>query len=338
MKKKINLDTYRIIAALLIIGIHTYPFTSISKNLDFIFTHVIFRIAVPFFLMLTGYFVLPTIIKDKEKLKKYTKKILKIYIISIIIYIPINIYGGLLKEINIIEIFKMIFINGTMYHLWYFPGLIMGIWLTYYIIKKTNKKNTLLILILLYIIGLLGDSYYELTEQIHFLKNIYKIIFIIFDYTRNGIFYVPIFLYLGYITKEKTNTTKIKNNIILTIIFLILMILEGITLYYFEIQKHDSMYAFLPLLMYNLFLTITYKNNTQNKKLRNISTIIYIIHPLFIIITRLIGKILNIEKILIENSIVHYITVSLLSITFSITIIKLKTYIKTRNKLLTKQS
>ena len=43
------IDIMRIIASILVIGIHTYPFLQISPSLDFITTHIIGRIAVPFF-------------------------------------------------------------------------------------------------------------------------------------------------------------------------------------------------------------------------------------------------------------------------------------------------
>ena len=47
-----------------------------------------------------------------------------------------NIYMGKFNNISIFSIIKDILINGTLYHLWYFPALILGIWITYYFIKK----------------------------------------------------------------------------------------------------------------------------------------------------------------------------------------------------------
>ncbi len=50
-----RIDGFRVIAALLIIAIHTYPFASLSQEIEFMFTHVLARVAVPFFLMVTGF-------------------------------------------------------------------------------------------------------------------------------------------------------------------------------------------------------------------------------------------------------------------------------------------
>ena len=52
------LDLFRIVAAVLVVAIHIAPFELISGNVDLAFTYILGRIAVPFFLMVTGYFVL----------------------------------------------------------------------------------------------------------------------------------------------------------------------------------------------------------------------------------------------------------------------------------------
>lgn len=320
MLKKLNMDKFRILCAIFIIAIHTYPFVTVNQNLEIIFTHIICRVGVPFFLMVTGYFVLPKAINNKQKLVEYTKKILKIYILSILLYLPINIYSGNISN-SILEIIKYIFINGTFYHLWYFPALILGIWIVYYLIKKLNKKTIVTILLVLYIIGLFGDSYYKLGNSINFVSLFYNVIFNIFDYTRNGLFYTPIFLYLGY--AFNTRKLKIKNSLVLFIISLILMIIEGLIINHYHIQKHDSMYIMLIPVMIFLFSLILNTSTSNNKKLRNLSTIIYIIHPLIIVLVRLLSKVFSLE-IMVTNSLVHFVLVTILSILFSIIYEKIK--------------
>lgn len=320
MLKKLNMDKFRILCAIFIIAIHTYPFVTVNQNLEIIFTHIVCRVGVPFFLMVTGYFVLPKAINNKQKLVEYTKKILKIYILCILLYLPVNIYSGNISN-SISEIIKDIFINGTFYHLWYFPALILGIWIVYYLIKKLNKKTIVTILLVLYIIGLFGDSYYKLGNSINFVSSFYNVIFSIFDYTRNGLFYTPIFLYLGYAFNIRK--LKIKNSLVLFIISLILMIIEGLIINHYHIQKHDSMYIMLIPVMIFLFSLILNTSTSNNKKLRNLSTIIYIIHPLIIVLVRLLSKVFNLE-IMVTNSLVHFALVTILSILFSILYEKIK--------------
>ena len=109
MSKKINIDIWRFIVSFLIVAIHISPFDKISSEFDFFFTRILGRIAVPLFLMITGYYILDRALKDKQVLVDYTKKILKIYLLCISLYLPINIYMGSFKNIDIITILKDFF-------------------------------------------------------------------------------------------------------------------------------------------------------------------------------------------------------------------------------------
>lgn len=326
MKKILNLDTFRFMVAFLIVAIHVYPFVSINSELDYYFTHVFCRIGVPLFLMITGYFILP---KDIATLKKYTIKIIKIYLLCMLIYLPINIYAHQLQSWSILDLIKNIFLNGTFYHLWYFPALILGLWVTYFLIKHLNKKLVWVIVVILYIIGLLGDSYYGTLVCIPSVLKLYNIIFQVFDYTRNGLFYVPIFLMLGYSFKDKEKTNN-KLLIVGLIISFVFMFLESYFLRLYDLQRHDSMYLFLVPVMYYLFSLIIYNTNGSNKKLRSLATIIYIIHPLVIIGIRFIGGILNIDDIIVYNNLIHYILVCLISLLCSYLFIKILELIKSK--------
>ena len=53
-----GIDDFRILAAVMVIAIHTAPFSGVSQSLDFLLTYCVGRVAVPFFLMTTGFFVL----------------------------------------------------------------------------------------------------------------------------------------------------------------------------------------------------------------------------------------------------------------------------------------
>lgn len=327
--KKIGFDKARFIAALLVVAIHVYPFVTISEDFDFLFTHVLCRIAVPLFFMITGYFVIPKALESKSNLILYSRKILKIYLLCIIIYLPINIYSGYFNGINIINILRDIFVNGTFYHLWYFPALILGIWILYFMVKNYRDCIVKIIVLILFIVGIFGDSYYGISDKVSVLNFIYKIIFSISKYTRNGLFYAPIFLYLGYSFNNRNfKLDKVKNIILLTI-FILLMELEGYILNLLNFQRHDSMYFSLILVMILIFNLLIVNKKEENRELRNISTLIYIIHPLFIIVVRVIAKITHLENILIDNNLVNYIFVVFLSLGFSIIFEKIKRITKT---------
>ena len=53
-----GIDYFRLIAAFMVIAIHTSPLSVRNEGIDFLITYCVGRIAVPFFFMTTGYFVL----------------------------------------------------------------------------------------------------------------------------------------------------------------------------------------------------------------------------------------------------------------------------------------
>ena len=100
-----SLDGMKLLAAFLVVAIHTSPLESFSGNWDFFLTRVIARLAVPFFFMVTGQFVL----SGQEKFPRpYIKKILVLYGISILFYVPVGIYAGHYQGLTVLACIKML--------------------------------------------------------------------------------------------------------------------------------------------------------------------------------------------------------------------------------------
>ena len=90
-KNYTGIDYFRFIAALLIIAIHTSPLGSFSETGDFMLTRIIARVAVPFFFMTSGFFLISRYTCNAEKLGAFIKKTTLIYGVAILLYIPINV-------------------------------------------------------------------------------------------------------------------------------------------------------------------------------------------------------------------------------------------------------
>lgn len=304
--KKLNIDNIRLILAFFIIAIHTFPFTFINPTFDYMITRVLFRIAVPIYLCITGYFLLPKAQDDKTILIKYLKKISLIYLLSVILYLPLNILNGI-PPLNFLRSF---FLEGTFYHLWYFPALIFGVVITHSLIKYAPRKYHFIIITILYIIGLFGDNYYSLISNVPIIPSIYKIIFSLTGYTRNFLFYTPIFLFLGYQLKYRKVRIPQNKHLIVIATLSIAMFFEGLLIRYFLEPMHTSMYITLPFLIYYLFSYILkYLSQAKDKKARSIATIIYIIHPFIIAV---LNHFINHISIL-NNSLIFYIAISIIS-------------------------
>jgi len=318
-----GIDRFRLIAATLIVGIHTYPLVSISDVVNFYVIHVLARVAVPFFLMVTGYFLLPRYLfrreRDIKPLVNFIKKTGLIYALATLLYLPISIYAGHYAGVNLFTaIARNIVFDGTFYHLWYLPASIIGVLILYVLGRKFSFHVILVIVGALYIIGLFGDNYFGVISGVPFLREIYYFGFNIFSFTRNGLFYAPIFLVMGAIFARSGNRIKSGESIIGLVISLSMLVLEGHLLRNSGLSRHSSMYfALLPSMffLFNILLTIEGKSVAL---LRGVSMWIFILHPLFIIVVRGMARVLRLTHLLVENSVINFITVYIISVVASV--------------------
>ena len=331
MRTKTNyggLDNFRLAAALLVVAIHTSPLTSLSADADFFLTRILARVAVPFFLMVTGQFVVGRFLNGAGKGKgapwRYLCKIMLLYLFSILLYLPIGIYAGHYKALTLGTALRMLFFDGTFYHLWYFPACIMGVLLVYLMSRALKLPAMLAVSSLLYLIGLLGDSYFGLVQKAPFLEGIYEFGFQIFSYTRNGLFLAPLFLVLGawlgtkkdplpekYAEKPGHYTAFCLAGLCVSFL---LMTAEAFWLRSLEFQRHDSMYLMLVPVMLFLYQSLLCLRAKSRRLLRSAALWVYVLHPAFIVVVRGIAKPLKMTALLVDNSIVHYLAVAVLSL------------------------
>lgn len=320
-KSYTGIDCFRFAAALLIIAIHTSPLASFNETADFILTRIIARVAVPFFLMTSGFFLISRYTRNADRLISFIKSTALIYGAAILIYIPVNIYNGYFRMDNLIpNIIKDIVFDGTMYHLWYLPASAIGAVIAWYLVKKVGYKKALAVSVMLYLIGLFGDSWYGISENVSVLNSFYGFVFQITDYTRNGIFFAPVFLILGGLIADNNYKFSFKKSILGFFISFAFMFMEAMMLHHYKLQRHDSMYIFLLPCMFFFFNAVLHFRGKRSVWLRTSSLIIYIIHPMMIVAIRMFSKLLHLQKLFVENSIVHYIMVCLSSVIFGIAV------------------
>ncbi len=326
------LDRFRVIVALLAITNHTSALSSINDTADFFLTRVLARIVVPFFLMVTGQFVAADFLtisrKNGPRLIKYIKKTSLYYLLSILLYLPIGIYAKQYQGMSIGGALRLLIFDGTFYHLWYFPACIMGMLLIYLMSRKLSLRTMTVISAILYIIGLFGDSYYGLAEKVPVLNAVYEFGFHIFSYTRNGLFIAPLFLVLGIwmsVLEHKREENSLQIELMPYIVGLTasfaVMTIEAFTLRHFQLQRHDSMYFALVPTMFFLYQCLLCLPKKPSVSCRTASTWIYILHPAFIVVVRAIAKLLRRTDLLVDNSVVLYLTVTCLSVAAALVIV-----------------
>lgn len=321
-------DWFRLVSAFWIVAIHTGPFSGINGEVDDYLTYCIGRIGVPFFLMMTGYFVLsgtgapgnarPE--EGKRKISQTLKKLGILYLAATVLYLPLTWYAGNLPR-TVGEALRWAVFDGTFYHLWYLPGAMLGVVLTAGLLRHLKPQAAGLVAFCLYLLGLLGDSWYGLVRQNPVLAAFYNGVFSVCSYTRNGIFLMPVFLWMGAIQGRRRMRWSRRKSWMGFGISLAAMLAEGGITRHLGYQRHNSMYLFLPLVMYFLFdILIAGRDGRKSalavpgRRLRKIAMYIYLLHPLCIVLIRGAAGALGVEEVFVANTLLFYLEVCGMSV------------------------
>lgn len=310
-----GIDVFRLVCAVLVIAVHTSPLLSFSGTGDFWLTRVAARVAVPFFFMTSGFFLLSGDAYHTDRLTAFIKKTAGIYGAAILLYLPVNVYSGYFGIDSLVwNVIGDIAFDGTFYHLWYLPASIAGAVIAWHLVRKFGHQKALAVSFILYLTGLFGDSYYGIAQELPVLKGFYDLAFQLSDHTRNGIFFAPVFFILGGFIAAKPHKISFLKSVCGAGASLALMTVEAFILRRYRLQRHDSMYIFLVPCMYYLFHAVLRFQGKRMEGIRTAALIIYIVHPMMIVVTRLFAKLFHLQGMLVENSIVHFGVVCLASV------------------------
>ena len=209
-------DYFRLICAIGVVALHLDPFYDINKSIDFFVGSVLTRLCVPFFFIVSGFFL-----KDKfddwSRLKKYVGHLIKLYVVYSMLYLPVNYYeykedGRMLGEM-FGDFFRKFFFVGSYGQLWYFLALIFASLFLYLLITifGLNDKLMMTITVILFLMGLFFRVYDKpIRDAVDEIK-IVALYDSIFKTTRNGLFFGTPFVYWGnLIWKKKIDVNRKK--------------------------------------------------------------------------------------------------------------------------------
>lgn len=298
-KKNYNaIDVAKFISALLVVGIHTGPFLDINKEANFILIQIIARLAVPLFFVASGFLLFRKLDLTREwndydniqKIKQYLKRLVKLYIIWSILYLPFNYLllkgGDGLQAASILRYIRDFFFTGSYYHLWFLPALLLAVPLSYLLIARLGYKVALVIGCILYLLGMAGNVYPTLLEQIPAVKSVLSVYLSIFSTTRNGLFFGVIFVCIGaFFAKRRIYLRNYVIGIGL-LLSLFLLFVECYSLRAHGFMKDlTSMYLMLipcVSLLFLLLLRIHIKDSPVYRTMRILSLLIYVSHLMFV--------------------------------------------------------
>lgn len=292
MKQYAAIDITRVIAAILVIAIHTDPLFHYSQDGNYFLVSVLARIAVPFFFVTSGFFFVSKISinhslkEDLPQVIPVISRLIKLYVIWTLIYFPFQMYiwvkSGESWRYWLVYLQKAFF-EGSYYTLWYLSALIFAMVFSFVLFKLCKPKIVLGITLILFICGTFMQSYFEILQSKDFISCYYTL----FLTTRNGLLFGSFFVSLGmYISYFKKNRSQ-KYNIRFFFISFVLLTFEAFNVQHLAFTKGNGMWFMLVPTVYFLFMTllnINLEDHFLYRNLRPLSFLMYVSHGIFLLL------------------------------------------------------
>jgi serine/alanine racemase len=297
-----GIDLGKFLLSILVVSVHTSPLKSFSLDVNFWLVQILSRIAVPVFFTISGYLFF-----KKAETSTATKKIWKFEINA-------HYYNYIMRLLLVYMIWSLIYlfdvvhryyvtmglnwwqfgalyayaavIYGTYLHLWFFPAVVLAISLVHFLSKKYSIKKLLVAAFILFIIGLFGESYYGLIKDVDVINNFYQTIFAFMLTTRNGLFFGFFFVAMGAYLAKKPTLLPVMTSRKWLILSLGLLAVESLALHYLSDPiDHNLMFGLIPVayFLFQYLASIKISERLDYRFLRDMSALIFFIHPLFII-------------------------------------------------------
>jgi hypothetical protein len=288
MKRFPLLDITHYVASLFVILIHCGRLAE-NDIIHYSLKVYVARMAVPIFLVTAGYFFHKKEQENTTYARMYFKKQWKTYLIWSAVYLP---YGLLyIQNLGIKPKFYLAALPvgigylGFCYHLWYFPALFLGLLLVRKLLYNYRYPVVFGICTFLFLLGA-TETY---TGYLHgtWIDDVYRLYQQFFITTRNGLFYTPIFLLIGFFLADldtldcpclKKNT-KVKLGI-----GLLFLGIESLIVSVNEGTDKNFLFSLIPVSFFLMFILL-YSEKFQGQDfayLRKTAQHLFFLHPIFL--------------------------------------------------------
>lgn len=308
MEKQRNatIDFLRIVAAILVILIHTVTQKKASPALYFVAVTV-GRYAVPFFMIITGYFYFLN--PNNTRLKKTITNVLWLWVIWNVIYLPAGIYHLItikgIKEKILRIIWSFIGQSLCFGAAWYLVALAFGLLIVDFFRRKNKMWLCDVVALIVLFIDCASTNYQHIFPKLGLISKEYWGISIV-----TGILWVTV---AYYIAKYRNLAPKI-GNWVSFIIAIGLTVLERLFVQHSNPSRTD-LYFTLPISMFLIFMFILnlsyFKDANKVIVMRNMATLMFFVQFMVIDILKLKTGAVKFLIVLIVDVILSFIVLKM---------------------------
>ncbi|WP_454254277.1 acyltransferase family protein [Pseudomonas sp. Marseille-Q8238] len=288
MAKVINggLDALKIALSCMVAVGHSGLFGGSVSLLGYQVNSGLFRITVPVFFLISGYYIYHSLQRDPNSLKIWVRRATTLYVFWMIIYLPFYITTDTFDGLKGLLTFIKYWIVGF-FHLWYVISMIGG-GILIYILRNQSNRTLIYLTVLLYLTGAFLQyirAYYEIPVSLlqHINAN---------DYVgRNFLFVAFPLMTIGFLIARNRLEEKITTGkILFLLIFGCATVLGEATLNYYLQQdsvrrlSFDCMLSIIIAAPALFLLPLRHVIAGRSLIPAKVSAAIYYIHP-FILLT-----------------------------------------------------
>ena len=305
-----GIDLMKFISALLVVMIHVAVLNpSMDQELshkaqwiNFGLNNTLCRIAVPFYFVCSGFFLfrkMPGNTVDVDRVKAYCYRICRL-----------------------LGLWSVVLFVGEQEHLWYLGATVVAVTLLSVLLYKGVRVKWLIALAgCLYLLGLLGESYFRIikpyvtTGKVGYVYGIYRYLV---TNPRNGFYMGFIFVLMGYLFARGNIKMNRWISLVAFLTSMICLVGEVFLLNYGRERTACNMYISLLPAVFFLFAflsSVSLKDRTIYGRLRIVGMLVYFIHmlvnALFILGAKLCYGIIHVDIYSLRFPLVMAVTLGL---------------------------
>ncbi len=282
MNRNIALDLLKLIMACMVVGLHAGFLNEVSELGSYLAVNGFFRIAVPIFFIINGFYFYPVLLKNNYV--AWLKRVLILYVVWMVFYSYFWFFVPGFYFVEVVGLLQQVLVG--YHHLWYLAGMLgaalilLAVYRFPFSLLVASVLVTFFCGVLIQYLGnyhILADSVFDEWFNLHWVH-------------RNMVFFAYPFFCVGYLINKYSVHEYLSFELIFAICVVGFLVLVGESYVNYRQALHDGVFDnLLSLLLVCPFVFMFFlKCNVggESKKVALYSSAIYFIHSLFLSIFR----------------------------------------------------
>lgn len=289
MQRNAALDILKLLMALMIVGFHAGFLKETSALAEYLTSEGLFRIAVPVFLIINGYYFYAYLNEQKQGI--WLKRIFILYCFWMLFYSYSWFSIPDLSLQSIIDLLGTLLIG--YHHLWYVSGM-FGAALLIILLRNLSTRGLVILVLSTFALGVFiqyaGNYHLFANPAISALSNEHWT-------HRNFLLFSFPFFTLGYLIYKHKLQEQLSNTMLISMLFIGLSLLITESLFnFYQLPTFTGFDNFLSLAIICPALFLLFSKHTISGASKNIAlyaSAIYFIHPF---VLSVISKLLTLDR------------------------------------------